>query len=256
MTTSPETTTSAPPAAAAVAVRAERLSKSYGAGDAAVRPLRELSLEIPRARFTAIMGPSGSGKSTLMHVLAGLDGPDAGRVVVGDVELTGLDEKRLTEQRRAHIGFIFQAYNLVPAMTAEENILLPAKLGRTRVDRQTFDAVVDRLGLRDRLGHRPFELSGGQQQRVAVARALVTRPAVIFADEPTGNLDHTTGAEVLQLLRTAVDELDQTVIMVTHDPGAAAVADRTVLLDDGRVVDALEGQSAETLAAALVEVGR
>ncbi|MDZ5078289.1 ABC transporter ATP-binding protein [Nesterenkonia sp. HG001] len=242
--------------APSVAVRATDLTKIYGSGDTAVRPLKRLSLEIPAARFTAVMGPSGSGKSTLMHVLAGLDVADGGSVVVGDVELTGLEDKRLTRVRRERLGFIFQAYNLVPAMTAEENILLPSRLGRTPVDRQFVDLVVERLGLTGRLHHRPFELSGGQQQRVAVARALVSRPEVIFADEPTGNLDQAAGAEVLELLRAAVDEFGQTVIMVTHDAAAAARADRTVLLADGQVVDTLEAPTAEQLAAAMIEAGR
>ncbi|GAB3190044.1 ABC transporter ATP-binding protein [Nesterenkonia suensis] len=240
----------------AVAVKATDLTKTYGSGDTAVRPLKRLSLEIPAARFTAVMGPSGSGKSTLMHVLAGLDVADGGSVVIGDVELTGLEEKRLTRVRRERLGFIFQAYNLVPAMTAEENILLPSRLGRTSVDRAFLELVAERLGLTERLHHRPFELSGGQQQRVAVARALVSRPEVIFADEPTGNLDQAAGAEVLELLRAAVDEFGQTVIMVTHDAGAAARADRTVLLADGRLVDTLEAPTAEQLAAAMIEVGR
>lgn len=242
------------------AVRAEDLTKTYGSGDAAVRPLQQLSISFPAGRFTAVMGPSGSGKSTLMHVLAGLDTPDSGQITLstdrGPVTLTGLNEKQLTLVRRGSIGFIFQAYNLVPAMTAEENILLPSSLsGRGRIDTAFFAKVVDRLGLSGRLHHRPFELSGGQQQRVAVARALVSRPSVIFADEPTGNLDQATGAEVLDLLRTAVDEFGQTVIMVTHDASAAAQADSTVLLADGRVVDTLQRPTAEQLAAAMLTAG-
>ena len=246
------------PVAAPDAVTAEHLSKTYGTGDAAVRPLRDLSLRIPSASFTAIMGPSGSGKSTLMHVLAGLDAPDSGEVILhtghGAMALTGLSDKKLTAARRDHIGFIFQAYNLVPAMTAEENILLPASLGGRSVDRDLLHTVTQRLGLSDRLHHRPAELSGGQQQRVAVARALVSRPTVIFADEPTGNLDSRTGAEVMGLLRTAVDEFSQTVVMVTHDAGAAAQADRTVMLADGQVTETLEKPSAEHLAARMIEV--
>ncbi|WP_036475673.1 ABC transporter ATP-binding protein [Nesterenkonia sp. AN1] len=242
------------------ALRARALNKTYGAEDAAVHPLRDLSIEFPAARFTAVMGPSGSGKSTLLHVLAGLDTADDGEVILsserGETTLTGLNEKQLTRVRRESIGFIFQSYNLVPAMTAEENILLPTNLGGGSVDRTFYEQVIDRLGLADRLKHRPFELSGGQQQRVAVARALVGRPAVIFADEPTGNLDQTTGAEVLGLLRTAVDEFAQTVIMVTHDANAAAQADRTVLLADGRVAGTLESPTAAQLAAALIEAGR
>ncbi len=236
------------------AVRAEALNKTYGAGDAVVHPLKDLSVTFPSAKFTAVMGPSGSGKSTLMHVLAGLDVPDSGSVVVGETELTGLSDNQLTKVRRENIGFVFQAYNLVPSMTARENIVLPSALGGRAVDKEFLAAVIDRLGLAERLGHRPFELSGGQQQRVAVARALVSRPAVIFADEPTGNLDQTTGADVLRLLRAAVDEFGQTVIMVTHDVNAAAQADRTVLLADGRVVDTLDRPSAADLAAAMVEV--
>ncbi|GAA1141655.1 ABC transporter ATP-binding protein [Nesterenkonia lutea] len=241
------------------ALRARDLNKTYGSGDAAVHPLRSLSIDFPAARFTSVMGPSGSGKSTLLHVLAGLDTADDGEVTLssprGETTLTGLNEKQLTRVRRESIGFIFQSYNLVPAMTAEENILLPTNLGGDAVDRDFYQQVIDRLGLADRLSHRPFELSGGQQQRVAVARALVSRPAVIFADEPTGNLDQTSGAEVLGLLRTAVDEFAQTVIMVTHDANAAAQADRTVLLADGRVAGTIENPTASQLAAALIEAG-
>lgn len=250
-----ETLTAAPPA-----VRATQLTKTYGSGEAAVVPLNGLSVDFPTATFSAVMGPSGSGKSTLMHVLAGLDTPDSGEVALrredgGYLELTGLNEKRLTLVRREHIGFIFQAYNLVPAMSAKENILLPLTLGGSTPDTDWFNSVVTALGLKDRLHHRPFELSGGQQQRVAVARALVSRPAVIFADEPTGNLDSRTGAEVLRLLRTAVDEFNQTVVMVTHDAAAAAEADATILLRDGQVVDTLSSPSAETLAARMLELG-
>ena len=247
-------------AASAAAVSATALSKTYGSGGAAVRPLQDLTITFPAGRFTAVMGPSGSGKSTLMHVLAGLDVPDSGDVTLaterGPVSLSGLNEKQLTLMRRDSVGFIFQAYNLIPAMTAEENILLPSLLGGgSRIDRPFFHQVVERLGLSDRLHHRPFELSGGQQQRVAVARALVSRPSVVFADEPTGNLDQASGAEVLDLLRTAVDEFGQTVIMVTHDAAAAAQADSTVLLADGRVVETLQRPSAEQLAAAMLHAG-
>lgn len=253
-------TTDTPPDSAAAAVHATALTKTYGSGDAAVRPLQDLSISFPAGRFTAVMGPSGSGKSTLMHVLAGLDVPDTGEITLateqGPVSLSGLNEKQLTLVRRSSIGFIFQAYNLIPAMSAEENILLPASLGGSRrIDTAFFRQVVERLGLSDRLHHRPFELSGGQQQRVAVARALVSRPSVVFADEPTGNLDQATGAEVLDLLRTAVDEFGQTVIMVTHDPAAAAQADSTVLLADGRVMETLHRPSAEQLAAVMIHAG-
>lgn len=239
------------------AVQAEHLTKTYGTGEAVVHPLKDLTIDFPAGRFTAVMGPSGSGKSTLMHVLAGLDTADQGRVTLttqqgAQVEVTGLTEKQLTRVRRENIGFIFQSYNLVPALTAEENILLPSALGGPTPDTEFFTAVIDRLGLKDRLDHRPHELSGGQQQRVAVARALVSRPAVIFADEPTGNLDSRTGAEVLGLLRSAVDDFGQTVMMVTHDAQAAAVADQTVILSDGRVVDTLQRPTAEYLAASLV----
>ncbi|GAB3043860.1 ABC transporter ATP-binding protein [Sediminivirga luteola] len=250
------TTTTGSRALTAPAVRAVALEKSYGDGDAAVRPLRGLSIDFDAGRFTAVMGPSGSGKSTLMHVLAGLDAPDAGQAFIGRREITGLPEKQLTRIRRDHIGFIFQAYNLVPSMTAEENILLPGRLGGARADRGLFREITGRLGLSARLGHRPFELSGGQQQRVAVARALVSRPDVIFADEPTGNLDQATGAEVLGLLRAAVDEYDQTVIMVTHDVQAASLADRAVLLADGALAGDLQAPDAGRLAAAMLEVTR
>ena len=242
------------------AIRAESLTKTYGSGEAIVHPLRRLSIEIPAGQYTAIMGPSGSGKSTLLHVLAGLDTADEGSVVLSaegpDIELTGLSERELTLVRRQHVGFIFQAYNLVPAMTAKENILLPSSLGGPAPDRHYYDLVIDRLGLTDRLHHRPFELSGGQQQRVAVARALVSRPTVIFADEPTGNLDSRTGAEVLSLLRAAVDEFGQTVVMVSHDANAAAEADRTVILSDGSVLETISHPTAEALAAKMIGADR
>lgn len=238
-------------------MRAEGLTKTYGFGEATVHPLRRLSIDFDAEQFTAVMGPSGSGKSTLLHVLAGLDTVDEGTITLrtddgGQRLLSGLNEKDLTRVRRENIGFVFQSYNLVPAMTAEENILLPSSLGAPAPQRHYYDLVIDRLGLTDRLHHRPFELSGGQQQRVAVARALISRPAVIFADEPTGNLDSRTGAEVLGLLRTAVDEFAQTVIMVTHDANAAANADRAVILADGRVVETISEPTAERLAARMI----
>jgi putative ABC transport system ATP-binding protein len=212
------------------------LRRTYGEGETAVHALAGVTLSFPAAQFTAIMGPSGSGKSTLMHLLAGLDSPTSGSVVIDGQELAGLDDKGLTQLRRDRLGFVFQAFNLVPVLTAEENIKLPLSLAGRDVDEKWFDRLIDTVGLRDRLTHRPSELSGGQQQRVAVARALVHRPAVVFADEPTGNLDTHASEEVLSLLRQAVNEFEQTVIMVTHDPQSAAVADRLVILQDGKVV--------------------
>ncbi len=209
----------------------------FGAGDTAVRALESITLSIEAVRFTAIMGPSGSGKSTLLHCLAGLEPLSDGAVYIGDTDLVSLSDGELTVLRRDRIGFVFQTFNLVPTMTAERNITLQLRLGRHPVDQAWFDTVVDELGLRDRLHHRPSELSGGQQQRVAVARALINRPDIIFADEPTGNLDTTSGHEVLGFLRRAVDDFGQTVVMVTHDPGAAAHADRVVFLVDGHIVD-------------------
>ena len=211
------------------------LRRVYGEGEAAVQALRGVTLEFPAGQFTAIMGPSGSGKSTLMHLLAGLDKPTGGSVTVDGQEIGGLGDKALTQLRRDRLGFVFQSFNLVPVLTAEENILLPLTLAGRKVDKEWLDRLIDSVGLADRLTHRPSELSGGQQQRVAVARALASQPAVVFADEPTGNLDSKSSAEVLDLLRRSVDEFGQTVIMVTHDPAAAEVADRTVVLVDGRV---------------------
>ena len=217
-------------------VVASDLSRTYGEGDTAVHALRSVSVAFPAGQFTAIMGPSGSGKSTLMHLLAGLDQPTSGSVVVDGQELAGLDDSGLTRLRRDRLGFVFQAFNLLPVLTAEENIRLPLTLAGRRPDAAWLDRLVDAVGLRDRLAHRPAELSGGQQQRVALARALVHRPAVVFADEPTGNLDSRASEEVLALLRQAVDAFGQTVVMVTHDPQAASVADRIVVLRDGAVV--------------------
>ena len=221
------------------------LRRTYGEGETAVHALAGVTLSFPTAQFTAIMGPSGSGKSTLMHLLAGLDKPSGGSVVVDGQELAGMGDKGLTELRRDRLGFVFQSFNLVPVLTAEENIKLPLTLAGKQVDQEWFDRLVDTIGIRDRLTHRPAELSGGQQQRVAVARALVHRPAVLFADEPTGNLDSHSSEEVLGLLRQAVDEFDQTVIMVTHEPAAASVADRIVILSDGEVVHDGPGADAE-----------
>jgi putative ABC transport system ATP-binding protein len=226
---------------------AEDLTKVYGSGDAEVRALDGVSVALDRARLTAIMGPSGSGKSTLMHCLAALDTPTSGRVVVDGVELGGLKDAELTRLRRDRIGFVFQSFNLVPTLTAAENITLPLDIAGRDVDPQWFDRVVDTVGLRDRLGHRPNELSGGQQQRVACARAFVSRPAIVFADEPTGNLDSAASAEILGFLRTSVDTFGQSVVMVTHEPTAAAYADRVLFLDDGRIVDELLTPSADSV---------
>ncbi|MEV4662899.1 ABC transporter ATP-binding protein [Micromonospora echinofusca] len=243
----------APPAhaTAGVAVAAHGLSKRYGSGPAAVVALDGVDVDFAAGRFTAIMGPSGSGKSTLMHCLAGLDRPTSGSVRIGDADLARLDDKRLTLLRRDRVGFVFQKFNLLPALTAEENIVLPLAIAGRRPERAWLRQVVAAVGLADRLRHRPAELSGGQQQRVAVARALITKPWVIFADEPTGNLDSRSGAEVLRLLREAVDALGQTVVMVTHDPSAAGHADRVVFLADGRPVRDLTAPTAERVLDAL-----
>jgi putative ABC transport system ATP-binding protein len=229
------------------AARAEGLRKVYGSGDATVEALRGVSLELRSAEWTAIMGPSGSGKSTLLHLLAGLDRPTEGKVFLGDVDLTTLSDKQLTQLRRDRVGFVFQAFNLIPTLTASENITLPLDIAGRDVDRAWFDQVVDTIGLRDRLSHRPAELSGGQQQRVAGARALVTRPAIIFADEPTGNLDSKSGEEILSFLRSAVDDHEQTIVMVTHDPRAASFADRIVFLADGHIVSEMREPTNERI---------
>lgn len=227
------------------------LVKTYGRGGSAVSALAGVSIAFPPGQFTAVMGPSGSGKSTLMQCLAGLDTVTRGHVWVGSTEITSLADKALTRLRRDRIGFVFQAYNLVPTLTAKQNITLPLDLARRPVDRRWFAEVVATLGLGPRLRHRPHELSGGQQQRVAVARALLSRPAVIFADEPTGNLDSAAGAEVLGLLRTSVDQFGQTVIMVTHEPAAAARSDRVVLLADGRLAGEVAQPTIDTILGAL-----
>ena len=219
--------------------------KIYGRGDNEVHALDGVTVAFESGRFTAIMGPSGSGKSTLMHCLAGLDSLTSGAVYIGDTYLAALNDKQLTELRRTAVGFIFQAYNLVPTLTALENITLPLMLGGSPGDQQWIDRVIDTVGLRDRLEHRPSELSGGQQQRVAVARAMASKPTIIFADEPTGNLDSRTGAEILAFMRVAVDELGQTIVMVTHDPVAASYADRVIFLGDGRIVDEMLEPTAE-----------
>ncbi|MFG1621577.1 ABC transporter ATP-binding protein [Kribbella sp. NPDC049227] len=231
----------------ATAARAEGISKFYGTGDAAVAALKDVTVELEAGRFTAIMGPSGSGKSTLLHMLAGLDRPSSGEVYVGDTLITALNDKALTLLRRDQIGFVFQSFNLLPTMTAAENIVLPIRIAGRKPDTAWVQSIVDKLGLADRLDHRPTELSGGQQQRVAAARALASRPQIIFADEPTGALDSTSGTELLGFLRTAVKELGQTVVMVTHDPTAASYADRVLFLADGHVVDEMEEPTADAV---------
>ena len=230
-----------------LAARAVEVRKVYGTGDASVEALRGISLDLAAGEWTAIMGPSGSGKSTLLHVMAGLDTPTDGRVYIGDIDLTTLNDKQLTQLRRDRVGFVFQAYNLIPTLTAEENITLPMDIAGRDVDRGWFDQVVDTVGLRDRLRHRPTELSGGQQQRVAGARALVSKPEIVFADEPTGNLDSKSGAELLDFLRSAVDDHGQTIVMVTHDAHAAAHADRVVFLADGNVVQEMRSPTADAI---------
>ncbi len=235
-------------------VTAREVGRRYGDGETAVHALRSVSLDVARGRLTAIMGPSGSGKSTLMHVLAGLDRPSAGEVSIAGVDIGALDDTALTKLRRDHIGFIFQFFNLLPMLTAAENIVLPVKLAGGRADPEWLERLVSTVGLRDRLSHRPAELSGGQQQRVAVARALVSRPSVMFADEPTGNLDSTTSGEILALLRDSVDALGQTTVMVTHDAHAAAIADRVLFLADGDIVRDIGPSSAHDILATLEEV--
>ncbi|MFA1551457.1 ABC transporter ATP-binding protein [Actinomadura chokoriensis] len=237
------------------AVRMETVSKVYGRGRGAVAALREVTTAIPRGRFTAVMGPSGSGKSTFLHCAAGLDTPTAGTVRLGDTELSAMNETKLTELRRRRVGFVFQAFNLVPSLTVEQNITLPLRLSRTRVDKAWLAEVVARVGLADRTGHRPAQLSGGQQQRVAIARALVTRPDVVFGDEPTGALDTMTARDVLTLLRETVDGMDQTVVMVTHDPVAASYADTVLFLADGQIVDWLDAPSSDAVAARMTRLG-
>ena len=231
------------------------LTKVYGAGDTAVRALDGVDVTIEAGRYTAVMGPSGSGKSTLMHCLAGLDAASSGQVFVDGVELGGLSDRELTRLRRERLGFVFQAFNLLPTLTALENVTLPSALAGRRPDPVWLDAVIDAVGLRDRLSHRPSELSGGQQQRVAVARALASKPAIIFADEPTGNLDSRTGGEILGFLRRAVTDLGQTIVMVTHDPVAASYADEVVFLADGRIVDRLQSPTPQSVLDRLKAIG-
>jgi putative ABC transport system ATP-binding protein len=230
-----------------IAARAEGLTKSYGSGETRVIALDAVTVSVPRGEFVAVMGPSGSGKSTLMHCLAGLDTATGGQIFIGENEITRLKDKKLTQLRRDKVGFVFQAFNLLPTLTALENITLPIDIAGRRPDQAWVDTVVETVGLKDRLKHRPTELSGGQQQRVAVARALAGRPEIIFADEPTGNLDSRAGAEVLGFLRHSVDDLGQTIVMVTHDPVAASYADRVLFLADGRIVDELAEPTADTV---------
>ena len=244
---------SAPPRVPAARVRGA--VKRYGRGDTAVTALDHVDLDVPAGRFTAVMGPSGSGKSTLMHCLAGLDTLTAGSVHLGDVELGMLNDRDLTRVRRERIGFVFQSFNLVPTLTARENIVLPSSLAGRKPDADWFDRVVRTVGLGDRLRHRPSELSGGQQQRVAVARALVTRPDVVFADEPTGNLDSRSGTEILEFMASAVRDAGQTIVMVTHDPAAASYADSVVFLADGRIVDAVDAPTPERILDRMKQIG-
>jgi putative ABC transport system ATP-binding protein len=238
-----------------VAAHAVDLTKRYGTGDAIVCALDGVSVEFEQARFTAVMGPSGSGKSTLMHCMAGLDAPTSGHAFVGDQEIGRLDDAGLTELRRDRIGFVFQSFNLVPTLTADENITLPYDLAGAKIDRAWLDYLVEALGIADRLSHRPSELSGGQQQRVACARALIHRPELIFADEPTGNLDSRSSAEVLEFLRRSVAEHGQSIVMVTHDPRGAAYADRVVFLADGKVVGDLPAPTADTVLEQMLKLG-
>src|ERR687892_48687 len=249
-----ETKTDGRPSANGNVVSAREITRRYGSGDTAVDALRGVSLDIRRGQLTGIMGPSGSGKSTLMHILAGLDRPTEGEVQIGGTPITKLGDTELTKLRRRHIGFIFQFFNLLPMLTAEENIVLPLELGGTKPDRAWVDEIISRVGLADRRKHRPSELSGGQQQRVAIARALVSRPTVVFADEPTGNLDSTTSAEILDLLRESVSEFGQTTVMVTHDANAATIADRVLFLADGRIVKDLGPSSTGEILDAMAEL--
>jgi putative ABC transport system ATP-binding protein len=243
-----------PAAPASPVVEAQELSRRYGEGETAVDALREVDLEVARGKLTAVMGPSGSGKSTLMHLLAGLDKPTEGHVFIDGTNISDLGDTELTKLRRRHIGFIFQFFNLLPMLTAEENILLPLSIAGTKPDRDFLNELIAIVGLEDRLAHRPAELSGGQQQRVAIARALVSRPTVMFADEPTGNLDSTTSGEILELLRNSVDAYGQTTVMVTHDARAAAIADRVLFLADGRIVKDLGRSSAHDVVQAMEEL--
>ena len=247
--------TPSPTQTLAVAARAVAASKIYGSGDTEVRALDAIDVAFEQGRFTATMGPSGSGKSTLMHCMAGLDTVTSGQVIIGDTDLTTLTERDLTLLRRDHVGFVFQAFNLVPTLTAMENITLPMDLAGEKGDSAWIDEVVGATGLADRVKHRPNELSGGQQQRVAVARALAGKPQIIFADEPTGNVDSNTAGEILEFVRGAVDEMGQTVVMVTHDPVAASFADRVVFLVDGKIVDEFADPTPQTIRDHMTQLG-
>jgi putative ABC transport system ATP-binding protein len=252
---SPDASGPATATAPVPAARAVDATKVYGSGDTEVRALDDVTVDLPASRYTAIMGPSGSGKSTLMHCLAGLDTLTSGKVYIGDVDLTTLSDKELTRLRRDSVGFVFQTFNLVPTLTAIENITLPSSLAGTKPDGHWLDQVIKTTGLGDRLTHRPSELSGGQQQRVAVARALASQPKIIFADEPTGNVDSRAGAEILDFMRRAVSEMAQTIVMVTHDPNAASYADAVLFLNDGRIVDRMDDPTAERVLDRLKQLG-
>jgi putative ABC transport system ATP-binding protein len=259
LTAAPQATSTSsdnPYGGAPIAARAVGATKTYGKGESTIHALDDVHVDFPAGQFTAIMGPSGSGKSTLMHALAGLDDLTDGKVYIGDVDVTKLKDRKLTQLRRDRLGFIFQAFNLVPTLTALENITLPMDLAGRKPDRAWLDLVVSTVGLESRLRHRPSELSGGQQQRVAVARALAGRPDIVFADEPTGNLDSRTGAEILAFMRQAVRELGQTIVMVTHDPVAASYADRVVFLADGQIVDELLRPTSESVLDRMKSFGR
>ena len=248
------TATAGEASSAGPVVSATNLTRRYGEGDTAVDALRGVSLDVPKGQLTAVMGPSGSGKSTLMHILAGLDKPTSGEVAIDGTAISKLNDSDLTKLRRRHIGFIFQFFNLLPMLTAEENILLPLSIAGAKPDRPWVDELLDRIGLADRRTHRPAELSGGQQQRVAIGRALVSKPTIVFADEPTGNLDSTTSGEILELMRSSVDSYGQTTVMVTHDARAAAIADRILFLDDGLIVKELGRSDAHEVISVLEDI--
>ena len=254
MTEEPIAPEPGPGARDGLAVSARDVTKRYGAGDAAVDALRGVTVDFPKGQFAAVMGPSGSGKSTLMNILAGLDAPTSGSVFIDGTEITTLKDKQLTLLRREKVGFVFQFFNLLPMLTAEENIRLPLSIAGEKPDKEKFAQLIDSVGLADRLSHRPSELSGGQQQRVAIARALVSQPEVVFADEPTGNLDSKTGTEILELLRHSVADMGQTIVMVTHEARAAAIADRVLYLADGQIVRELAGASQHEIGEAMEEI--